>query len=533
MDGLKGKIVFKPYTQKQPTLFPPSLDSLVPPNHLARLINEALDQMDLKLLLESYTGGGASSYHPKMLLKVLIYAYTQQIYSSRQIAKAIRENVIFMWLCGGNRPDFRTINRFRSSRLRDKTEKIFGSMLTLLAEHNLINLEEYFLDGTKIEANANRYSFVWRKSTQRYSTNLDKKVKKLFNDIDQFNQEEDQQHSGKDLLEVGESSTPVSHEKMEEKLAELNNIIKDSSTTATKQRAKAAKKAARQLEKDYIPRRKKYDKQLKLFDGRNSYSKTDTDATFMRMKDDHMKNGQLKPGYNVQIGTENQFITGYSIHPNPTDPSTMPTHLEGLATSLGFTPQVVVADAGYGSEENYTYLEERDIEAYVKYGGFQKEKTRAHQFKKQFYAENMDYDQRKDCYTCPAGKKMYYLYDTKRKSQTNFVSDIKVYQSEDCSACELRDCCHNSAQDRKMAVNEKLARYRDRARELLSSSKGRIYRGRRLAEVESVFGQIKHNNNFRRFALRGKEKVKIEWALVALAHNMKKWSATASTPLSI
>lgn len=243
----------------------------------------------------------------------------------------------------------------------------------------------------------------------------------------------------------------------------------------------------------------------------------------MRMKDDHMRNGQLKPGYNIQIGTENQFITGYSIHANPTDAPTLPNHIETLKNSFGFTPKTVVADAGYGSEENYTYLDNKNIKAFVKYGSYQHEARREYQFNKQFYPENMPYDVEGDFFTCPAGKKMKYVYSRKQKSRNNFVSDLKVYQAENCNVCELKNCCHNSTRDRQMSVNTRLISFRKKARDLLNSAEGFVYRGRRLAEVESVFGQIKHNNNFRRFMLRGIGKVKIEWALVALAHNMKKW----------
>ena len=156
MQGEQGKVVFKPYDQGQLQMFPPSLDSLIPENHIVRLINSAIDKMDILPIIDGYKGGGTSSYHPRMLLKVVVYAYSQRIYSSRQIAKEVRENVNFMWLSGGNRPDFRTINRFRSSRLRGTTEKIFAAMLELLSEAGLVNLNEYFLDGTKFEANATR-----------------------------------------------------------------------------------------------------------------------------------------------------------------------------------------------------------------------------------------------------------------------------------------------------------------------------------------------------------------------------------------
>ena len=222
---------------------------------------------------------------------------------------------------------------------------------------------------------------------------------------------------------------------MAEKLAELNTILQEPTTEENKEKKKQLKKGTRQLERDYLPRRRKYDKQLELFDERNSYSKTDTDATFMRMKDDHMRNGQLKPGYNIQIGTEKQFITGYSIHANPTDAPTLPNHLDTLHNSFGFTPKTVVADAGYGSEENYTYLDNQNIKAFVKYGSYQHEASREYQFKKQFYPENLPYDVDGDFFTCPAGKKMKHIYSRKQKSKNNFVSDIKVYQAEDCSGC--------------------------------------------------------------------------------------------------
>ena len=200
------KVTFKEYQMGQPMLLPPNLEELIPDKHLVRVINRVIETMDLRGIISGYKGGGTSSYHPKMLLKVIVYAYADKIYSGRQIAKAIRENITFMWLSGGNRPDFRTINRFRGERLKGSIQAVFTEVLDYLIEHKYIKLEHYFVDGTKIEANANRYSFAWKKSTQKYKKNLQAKVKELFDEIDQINAAEEAEYGDRDLEELGEES---------------------------------------------------------------------------------------------------------------------------------------------------------------------------------------------------------------------------------------------------------------------------------------------------------------------------------------
>src|SRR4030066_336113 len=168
--------VFKPYVMNQVALLPPSYEELIAADHLVRVVNKAVEAIDVSALLAQYKGGGTSSYHPQMLLKVLVYAYTQQLYSSRKIAKALRENIYFMWLSGNQQPDFRTINRFRSEVVKDVIEDIFTSVLELLIEGGYVKLENYFLDGTKMEANANKYSWVGGRSTRHYKHKLQEKV---------------------------------------------------------------------------------------------------------------------------------------------------------------------------------------------------------------------------------------------------------------------------------------------------------------------------------------------------------------------
>ncbi len=511
-----SKVKFKDYEQHQSQLFPSSLDEWIPKNHLVRLVSSVIDQMDIDTVLNSYPGGGAPSYHPKMMLKVLIYAYTQKIYSSRMIAKALVEQIPFRWLSGGNYPDFRTINRYRSTRLQGTVEDVFASVVELLFSEGLIDLEDYFMDGTKIEANANKYSFVWGRATAKFKTRLQQDVNALFKEIDKTNSDDDDRYGDKDLPGMG-GDDPVDSGKIKEAVNRLNDRLQQ------RPNDKPLQKAKKKLESDYLPRQQKYEKHEDILKERNSYSKTDEDATFMRMKEDHMLNGQLKPGYNVQIGTSDQFILGYSIHQKPGDSTLLIPHLEWLKTRFGKLPGAVTADAGYGSEENYAWLDDKGITAYVKYNNFHWEQKRSFK-KKLFRVENLPYDEVTDSYLCPAGQRLNYLETKKQKSSNGYVSERRIYEAEDCVGCTLREQCHKSEYNRRIQVGIKLQEYRRRARELLLSPEGLERRSKRPVEPEAVFGQIKANRHFRRFLLRGLDKVTVEFGLVAIAHNlMKLW----------
>ncbi len=318
-----NKKVFRPYTQEQLTL-PLSIDSLIPENHIVRVVNRAIDQMNLEALLAKYPGGGGSSFHSVMMTKLVVYAYTDKIFSCRRIAKAARENIMYMWLCGGNTPDFMAVNRFRSERMKDIILEVFAEVIELLVREEYLKLENYFLDGTKIEANANKYSWVWGKSTKRYKDSLMEKCRELFKEIDQINEEENAEYGDRDLEKLGK---PIDSKAIEEAVQKIDQrLAKKSEETKADPQTKKLKRARKKITEDYLPRRQKYEQQEIILKERNSYSKTDHDATFMRIKEDHMKNGQLKPGYNVQMGTKDQFIVG--IHQNPGDTSCLKEHLE-------------------------------------------------------------------------------------------------------------------------------------------------------------------------------------------------------------
>ena len=356
-----SKVVFKDYAPKQNLLLPPSLDELIEDHHPVRVVSEVVDRIELSGLIGKYKPGGTSSYHPRMMLKVLIYGYLCNIYSSRKLESALKENVHFMWLSGMSRPDHNTLNRFRSQRLKDEIKTIFSQVVLLLESEGHVSLKTTFVDGTKLESRANRYTFVWGRAIKRNKERISQQLEELWQYTQEVAREELQDATNIEF-------TPIDAEKVEEVITRIDAILKKKKIpTKVRQKIRYAKK-------NWPSNLRKYHEQEKHLINRNSYSKTDTDATFMRMKDDHMRNGQLKPAYNLQISTSNQFILHYSTHQRPTDFKTLIPHLEGFKAAYNKLPKELVADAGYGSQENYLFLQGQNVEAYVKYNYFDKDR---------------------------------------------------------------------------------------------------------------------------------------------------------------
>lgn len=506
------KPIFKTLPAQQNSFFPIDIFSKIPEDHPVRLVNQVIDELDISLLMQHYKGGGTTAYHPKMMLKVLFYSYFSNIYSCRKIAKALNENIHFMFIAGNSTPDFRTINDFRGKILKEHINVLFTEVVKMLMEMGYVSLDVQYIDGTKIESSANRYTFKWKKSIEKYKERLEEKIKGVLSDIENHIQSDNQEINQEELPQK------INSQDIKEKLAELNTKLKEPS----KQQLKALKK----LEEEHLPKLEIYENDLEILGKRNSYSKTDPDATFMRMKDDHMKNGQLKPAYNVQISTENQFVTLASIHQKPGDTTTLESHLDKFEENYQKQSEEVVADAGYGSEENYEMLEEKEITAYVKYNYFHKEQKK--KFNENLFAvANLFYNQEQDFYVCPMGQKMRNIGQQKRVSENGYESQITLYQAERCEGCPLRGQCHQAKTDRIISVNHRLNELKKQAKTLLMSEKGIEHRKKRPIEVEAVFGQMKSNNHFNRFTFKGLEKVELEFLLMAMGHNLRKLTAKA------
>lgn len=498
----------------QQFLLPPSLSDLIPATHAVRVVNDVIDRIDLDPLLRTYSGGGASSYHPKMMLKVLIYAYLNNVYSSRRIEAALKENVNFMWLSGMTYPDHNTINRFRSNRLKHVMKEVFTEVVLLLMDSGHLDLKQVYTDGTKIEADANKYTFIWGRSIQTNRKRIKSQLEELWNYAEQL--------AGKELDGDPPSGIgKLDSEKVEQTIAVINKALEGKDVDPKK------KQKLSYAKKNWPQKMNEYEEQEALLGSRTSYSKTDPDATFMHLKEDHMKNGQLKPAYNLQFSTNGQYIVNYSLHQTTTDTTTLIEHLEQIKKQYGSLPAEVVADAGYGSEQNYSYLKSNGVEAYVKYNYFHIEQTKQHLQKNPFRADRLFYNPEKNILVCPMGQPMAHIGDKTATTSTGYQAQVSIYQAANCNGCPLRGACHKSAGNRIVEVNHNLNKLKAVARERLTSKKGRAHRSQRPADVEAVFGNLKRNKDFKRFMLRGIDKVAIETGLLAVAMNLKKLMAQA------
>jgi transposase len=515
MAKIKTSIQFKQYSQQQNLLLPPSLSELIGPQHLVRVVNEVVESMDITGLISQYQGGGTTAYHPRMLLKVLLYAYSVKIYTGRKIAQALRQDIHFMWLSAMNQPDFRTINHFRSSKAKEVIEELFKEMLEFLMEHSYIRMENYFCDGSTLRADANQHRMVWKKNAERYKGQAGEKCRELFKQIDELNKQEDNQYGDKNLEENG-SAAVISKEAITEQVTKLNEKLKTVTDKKIIRKAGSINKKLRAAESKID----KYEHQLHTSGKRSGYNKTDTDASAMMMKN----KVEILPAYNVMAGCEQQFITGVSVHQNGNDGACFKDHLEQVAMQQPFAPERIIADSIFGTEQNYELLEEKGIENFMKFPSYHAEQ-KSNYNERIFLKENFIYNASTDSYECPNEKQLVLIKKyTQIHKRSGYTSLIKEYECTNCSGCQFyQQCCKSSTEgNRTIKVNEKLDNYKQRARENLDTEKGKILKKQRSIEIESCFGDIKHNMGFRRFHLRGLKKVKAEIVIVAMAHNIRK-----------
>jgi transposase len=489
--------------QGQTVLFPASLDEKISVDAPVRLINQIVDSLDISEIIDTYKGGGTSSYHPRSMLKTVLFAYLNNVFSCRKIEAQNLQNIHYMWLSGMQEPDHNTINRFRSTNLKDSIHTIFTQVVLLLVDMGHLSLDVAYIDGTKMESRANRYTFVWRKTTEKNKAKLETKIRQVLEQIEEGIAQDNQLDD--------ESPVAIDSEELKKRIAQING----------EKLSKEEKKVVKILEEKQLPKLQEYEKKLEILGARNSYSKTDRDATFMRMKDDHMQNGQLKPAYNLQIGTENQFFTHFDFFPNPADFLTFIPFNESFNERYKKMPAKEVGDSGYGSEENYKFMQDNGIEPFVKYPLFHAEQKKKYK-DNAFLTQNLYYNAEKDYFVCPMGQHMENVGKSTRKSENGYVSNTMLYQAKRCNGCPLKCLCHKSKGNRQIEINHQLNQYRQKARELLTSQEGLLHRSRRPIEPEAVFGQMKANKQYNRFRHFGLDKIKMDFAIFAIAFNIGK-----------
>ena len=483
-------------------------------NDPVRVVDAIVEGLDLREFKKLYHEKGRCPYHPKMMLKIILYAYMNNIYSCRKMERAVQRDIHYIWLAAQERPDFVTINRFRN-RVKKEINNIFTQVVLVLADKGFITLDVEYIDGTKIESKANKYTFVWRKTVEKNRAKLQEKIRVLLGQIDDAVAQDKAAETDK---------VDFTPDTLTSLITELQDSLSAEPESADKERQKRRrekKRLVKELEK-HRDKLGEYDGRLEQIGERNSMSKSDPDATFMRMKEDAMNNGQTKPGYNLQISAENQFITDYALFHNPTDTLTLIPFLNSFTDRYGHLPSIAVADSGYGSEENYRFMDEAGMEAYVKYNRFHLEQHPRYK-PNPFNHDNFHYNAAEDYYVCPMGQHMTRIGTSHLKTASGYRSENARYRAQNCNGCPLRGLCYKAKGDRRtIEVNHRLNGYKRKARELLTSEEGLKHRGRRCVEPEAVFGQMKFNMAYRRFRHFGKDKVTMDFAFFAIAFNIKK-----------
>ena len=507
------KVHFRSYIHKKMILFPQRIDKDIAEDDPVRLLDALVDNLMLDNVYKLYKPSGRKPYHPQMMLKVILYAYMNNIYSCRRIESLLKRDIHFIYLAGYEQPDFITINRFRN-RVKKEINNIFTQVVLVLAAKGLISLDVEYIDGTKIESKANKYTFVWKKTVEKNRAKLQEQIRTLLLQVDDVIAQDNA------AKREGVEFTAALLDEISEELNKSLESVPEPKTKEEKQAVRTKKKQLKELEKKRN-KLQEYDWHLEVMGERNSYSKTDPDATFMHMKEDAMRNGQTKPGYNLQIATENQFITDFALYANRTDTLTLPSFLESFKSRYHRYAKTVVADSGYGSEENYLFMDVHNMEAYVKYNYFHKEQ-RPRYTPNPFSPARLYYNKEQDFYVCPMGQHMKRIGMKRSLTSNGFVTYSVRYQAERCDGCPLRGSCFKARGNRIIEVNHQLQHYKQKARELLTSEEGIKHRGRRCIEPEAVFGQTKYNKAYKRFRHFRKDKVNMDFAFFAIAFNIGK-----------
>ena len=497
---------------------PLNIETIIPEDDSVRLLSQFVEALDLSDLYSTYER--INSVSPRTLLKIVLYSYMNGDYSSRSMELNCKRDINFMFLLEGKpAPDHATFARFRSIHFAPCSKRILAEMSNALFDLGEISGKNIFIDGTKIEANSNKYTFVWKKAVTKNQAKLLLKLADFVAECEQLY----------DLKIVYGNIIKMKHvKKLRKKLYALKQSENVVFVHGIGKRKTSLQKSIETLE-DYLCKLKEYNQKIHICGERNSYSKTDHDATFMRMKEDAMGNGQLKPAYNLQHGVDAEYITWLTIGPQPTDTTTLIPFLKEAEEHLKFKYKNITADAGYESEENYLFLENNGQVSYIKPANYEISKTR--KYKNDIgKIENMEYNPQSDIYTCRNGKRLTVDCIKRTKSKTGYVSQKTIYKCEDCTGCVYKsECikgnnCKTPLEERikVLQVAKTFIKYRQEDLERILSDDGILFRTNRSIQAEGSFGDLKQDMQFRRYLSKGTSNVLAESILLAMARNINK-----------
>ena len=496
------------------------MEIMIPADDPVRLLSAFVEGMDLSELYATYDRIRKNQASPRQMLKIMIYAAMNRLFSSRDIETACRRDINFMYLLEGMPvPDHATIARFVSLHLSACSKDILSEVTSQLYDLGEISGKTVFIDGTKIESRANKYTFVWKKSVTKHQARLFEKILSFIEECEVL--------YGIRIVYDGKA-TLHTLKRLRRKLYRIREEENIVFVHGAGHRKSRLQKSIETLE-GYISRLKEYTKHLHICGDRNSYSKTDPDATFMRLKEDAMLNGQLKPAYNLQHGVDAQYITWLDLSHDPNDALTLVPFLKDMEANLPFKYQEIVADAGYESEEAYIFIEQNGQYSYLKPQNYEISKTRKYRLDIS-RRENMAYDAEKDEYICSNGKRLKPLFDRHRKSRNGYVSTVTVYECESCQGCPYKEkCIHGNncktpmeERNKRLNVSKVMNKMRRETLKRITSEYGTQLRMNRSIQAEGSFAVIKEDMNFRRYLYCGKDNVLAQSVLLAIAYNINK-----------
>lgn len=518
--------MYKDYNMNQITI-PLDIELMIPEDDIAVAVNDLVESIPDAAFEGFEHHFGASSHHPRMMMKIILCGYTRSVYSGRKIAAELTDSLRMMWLAQNQKPSYRTINRFRvHPHMSALIEEAFIQFRGQLQANDLIDADAIFIDGTKLEANANKYTFVFRKSVEKHQEKLRAQSKLMYDTMYEAQILPALLEESEDLVTAEHLNTM--HQALETVENDLTEAIEATEDVPDRKAIRSERSIIRKTKKkcaDLRDRELKYTQQLEILGERNSYSKTDPDATFMRMKEDHMRNGQLKAGYNLQVASNNQFVLGFDLYPNPTDTRTLKPFLHTMMETFHHLPEKIVADAGYGSEANYEMImDDYERTALIPYNTYYREQKKKHRTD-EMHPANWAYDAENDLYICPDGREIRFDRYADRTDKYGYTRSFKMYASADCSGCPLYEKCIQSDQqiNKRIQKNMNLEYFKAQARRTLSMKENRTIYQQRKIDIETVFGNLKANLAFKRFSVRGARKVKIETGLALLALNLRKF----------
>ena len=521
---MPNNIIHKDYTLSSHNYqlkIPFELEIMIPEDDPVRLLSALVEELDLSDLYNTYGKIKNNKATPRQLFKIIVYAAMNRIYSCRDIQKACSRDINFMYLLEGKPvPDHATIARFLSLHFSQCSKKTMAAATEMLYQLGEISGKHIFIDGTKIESAANRYTFVWKKAVTKHQKRLCEKIAVFAEECEML--------YGIRTVFNGKKFGLRTLKKLRKKLYQVK---KDEHTEFVHGCGKKKSPIQRSIETldGYLDKLKEYNQKIHRCTDRNSYSRTDPDATFMRMKEDHMLNGQLKPAYNLQHGVDSEYITWLTVTQRPTDTRTLIPFIRDMEQYLFFKYIEIIADAGYESEENYLFLEENGQLAFIKPNNYEQSKTG--KFKKDIgRMENMSYDAERDCYICHNGKEITWKYDRKEKTATGYERTTSVYQCSECSDCPHKTKCIRGnncktpmeERSKNLYVSKTMKQKREEDLERITSDYGKQLRMNRSIQAEGSFADVKADMAFRRYSYRGMENVTAQSVILAIAHNINK-----------